>query len=73
MAALDHNPGKVVQPIPSTSKTDEDKYDPVYFDSDDEDETTAKSRNDAFGVYTVLWIVIAIYGLLMQSKREHFL
>ena len=47
MAALDHKTENTALPRPSTSNASvpsEDKYDAMYFDSDDEDEGTAKSR-----------------------------
>ena len=49
VAALDHKPERAAasQSGPSTSNASEDKYDAVYFDSDDEDEGATKTRNDA--------------------------
>ena len=49
VAALDNKPEKAAasQSGPSTSNASEDKYDAVYFDSDDEDEGATKTRNDA--------------------------
>merc|ERR1712037_507442 len=47
VAALDHKTENTALPGPSTSNASvpsEDKYDAMYFDSDDEDEGTAKSR-----------------------------
>ena len=49
MAALAHKPERATasQSGPSTSNASDDKYDAVYFDSDDEDEGAAKTRNVA--------------------------
>ena len=61
VAALDHKPERAAQPGPSTSNASEDRYDAVYFDSDDEDEGTAKSRYDA--------LVSLLFCIVQGSQR----
>ena len=68
VAALGHKTEMGAQPGPSTSNTNEDKYDAVYFDSDDEEEEErrAKSRNDVVGDQ-----LLAFHSFPSLSYFEH--